>query len=122
MQYRVQGRVDDLWQRGRRRVAVAAVGQAGVENFFSARPALKRGRQVYKQKLVYRMMVIVNGVPHLWISRVYSTGSGVYVPHKPVGCSCMCLVEKLDKNWDRGKSRRFAQSIPVDMQKLIHKA
>jgi hypothetical protein len=74
------------------------------------------------KKLVYRMIVIVNGVPPLWISRVFSTGSGVYAPYKPVGCPCMCLVEKLDKNWDLGKSRRFAQSIPVDMQKLIHSA
>jgi hypothetical protein len=32
----------------------------------------------------------------------------------------MCLVEKMDKKSRCAKSPVFAQSVPVDMQKLIH--
>jgi hypothetical protein len=80
----------------------------------------QQARQVYKQKLVYRIVVVVNDGAHLWINPVYSTRSNVYLPHKPVGQPCMCLVEKMDKNPRRAKCRVFAQSVPVDMQKLIH--
>jgi hypothetical protein len=32
----------------------------------------------------------------------------------------MFLVANLDKNRERGKSRVFAQTVPVDIKKLIH--
>jgi len=32
----------------------------------------------------------------------------------------MFLVANLDKNRRRGKSRVFAQTVPVDIKKLIH--
>ena len=104
--------------RSRVRQRSSAVVEAGF--FFRLRPVLKTRRQVYNQKLVYRIMVIVNDPLPLWINPVLSTRSGVYVPHKPVGRLCMCLVEKLDKIWRRGKKPRSSQSIPVDMQTLIH--
>jgi len=33
----------------------------------------------------------------------------------------MFLVANLDKNPGRGKSHVFAQSVPVDIKKLIHR-
>jgi hypothetical protein len=78
--------------------------------------------QVYKQKLVYRIVVVVNEGAHLWISLLLSTRSGVYAPHKPVGLPCVCLREKMDKKSGCAKTACFAQSVPVDMQKLIHSA
>lgn len=91
------------------------------ENFFFGRAAAFRaGRQVYNQTLVYRIMVIVNGGTLLWISRVFSTTSNVYGPYKPVGCSCMCLVAKLDKNPDCAKNRSSPHFVPVDIHTLIH--
>jgi hypothetical protein len=71
-------------------------------------------------KLIYKIVVIVNGGADLWISLVLSTRSGVYDPYKPVCCPCMCPVEKMDKIWHCAKKRVSAQSVPVDMQKLIH--
>jgi len=32
----------------------------------------------------------------------------------------MFLVANLDNNSERGKSRVFAQTVPVDIKKLIH--
>lgn len=77
-------------------------------------------RQVYNQKLVYRMMVIVNGGTLLWISRVFSTTSNVYGSHKAVGWSCMCLEAKLDKKWEGAKNRCSSHVVPVDIHTLIH--
>lgn len=88
--------------------------------FFRRSGDSKTDPQVYTQKRVYRIVVIVNGGAHLWISRVLSTRSNVYGPHKPVGLPCMCLVEKMDKKSCCAKTGRFAQSVPVDMQTLIH--
>lgn len=88
--------------------------------FFDRAAAFKAARQVYNQKLVYRIMVIVNGATLLWISRVFSTTSNVYGSHKPVGWSCMCLVAKLDKNPDRAKNRSSSHFVPVDIHTLIH--
>ena len=84
-------------QPGRSRFGSAdsAVAEAGF--FFDRLAFARQGRQVYNQKLVYRMMVIVNDPHPLWISQVLFTRSTVYVPHKAVGSPCMCLVEKLDK-------------------------
>ena len=93
---------------------------AGAEIFFGRIGRFKKGRQVYKLKLVYKIVVIVNVGAHLWISLVFPTGSVVYAPHKPVGGACICQVEKMDKIRGGAKSRAFAQSVPVDMQKLIH--
>jgi hypothetical protein len=53
--------------------------------------------QVYTQKLVYRIVVMVNGAVHLWISALLSTASMTYETDKQVGRRCMFLVEKLDK-------------------------
>jgi len=78
------------------------------------------GRQVYKQKLVYRIVIVVNDPHPLWISQVLFTRSNVYVPHKAVRRPCMCLVEKLDKIRGRRKKQCSSQSVPVDMQTLIH--
>jgi hypothetical protein len=90
-------------------------------NFFSGRAvAFEARRQVYNQKLVYRIIVIVNGATLLWISRVFSTTSNVYGPHKAVGWSCMCLVAKLDKNSDCAKNRFSPHFVPVDIHTLIH--
>lgn len=86
----------------------------------------RRGRQhetapqVYNQKQVYKIVVVVNGGTLLWISQVFPTRSGVYVAYKPVGLPCVCLREKMNKNSRRAKRARSAQSIPVDIQKLIH--
>lgn len=40
--------------------------------------------------------------------------------YKAVGWRCMCSMEKLDNNFEFGKTVAFAHSVPVDMQKLIH--
>ena len=80
----------------------------------------EQSRQVYNQKLVYRIMVIVNGTTLLWISLVLSTTSTVYGSHKPVGWSCMCFVAKLDKNRSCAKSPSSSQFVPVDIHTLIH--
>nr|WP_314543833.1 hypothetical protein [uncultured Massilia sp.] len=89
--------------------------------FFFARAALARASQVYNQKLVYRIVVVVNGAPHLWISQVFSTTSNVYVRRNPVGYRCVCLREKMNKNPGCAKNGRSPQSVPVDMQMLIHR-
>jgi hypothetical protein len=65
-------------------------------------------------------VVVVNGAAHLWISPIFSTTSIVYVRRNPVGYRCVCLREKMDKNPDWAKNRRSPQSVPVDMQMLIH--
>jgi len=82
--------------------------------------SLKKLYQVYQQKLVYRIVVIVNVDTHLWIKQVLSTRSSVYARHKAVGCHCICRVSKLDKILVCMKNHVFAQSVPVDMQMLIH--
>ena len=88
---------------------------------FSGRAAaFETNPQVYNQKLVYRMMIVVNGGTLLWISRVLSTTSNVYGSHKPVGWSCMCLVAKLDKNRACAKSPSSSHFVPVDIHTLIH--
>ena len=71
-------------------------------------------------QLVYRIVVVVNACPFLWIRPFFSTTSGVYDTHKPVGCSCMCPLAKMDNNSSEDKSVASSQSVPVDMQKLIH--
>lgn len=90
------------------------------KNFFGRTAVFEARRQVYNQKLVYRMMVIVNGGALLWISRVFSTTSNVYGSHKAVGWSCMCLVAKLDKNPGCAKNRSSSHFVPVDIHTLIH--
>ena len=121
---------------GRRRAGVVVMNASGVGRFFfvgqndvgiddekfffDRAAAFKAARQVYNQKLVYRIMVIVNGATLLWISRVFSTTSNVYGSHKPVGWSCMCLVAKLDKNPDCAKNRSSSHFVPVDIHTLIH--
>jgi hypothetical protein len=76
--------------------------------------------QVYPQMHVYRIVVVVNGMPLLWISLDSSTASKAYGAYKGVVCSCMCSLEKLDNISRRGDSLRFPHSVPVDMQMLIH--
>jgi hypothetical protein len=88
--------------------------------FFDRTAAFGMTPQVYKQKLVYRMMIVVNGGTLLWISRVLSTTSIVYGSHKPVGWSCMCLEAKLDKNRACAKNRVSPHSVPVDIHTFIH--
>jgi hypothetical protein len=104
----------------RSRMCRWAIARPESKKIFRRGRSLKRARQVYNQKLVYRIVVIVNGGPHLWIRRVLSTRSTVYAPHKPVGLPCIFQVEKMDKKLPCAKSPAFAQSVPVDMQKLIH--
>ena len=108
-------------QRGRRRCAGRPEWFAGAGFFFRHNAAHPPVPQVYKQKLVYRIVVVVNGTPHLWISRILSTTSSVYVAVNPVGYRCVCLREKMDKNPGKTKSGRSPQSVPVDMQMLIHR-
>lgn len=121
---------------GRRRAGVVVMNASGVGRFFFVEQndveigdekfffdraaAFKAARQVYNQKLVYRIIVIVNGATLLWISRVFSTTSNVYGSHKTVGWSCMCLVAKLDKNPDCAKNRSSSHFVPVDIHTLIH--
>lgn len=117
---------------GRRRAGVVVAHAAGVGRFFfvctirvpkfffSRIAAFEAGRQVYTQKLVYRMMVVVNGATLLWIIPVFSTTSNVYGSHKPVGWSCMCLVAKLDKKRGCAKNRSSSHFVPVDIHTLIH--
>lgn len=83
-------------------------------------PKPEKASQVYQQVLVYRIVVIDNVGTHLWIKLVLSTRSNVYAQHKAVGCHCICRVSKLDKILVCGKNHVFAQSVPVDMQMLIH--
>lgn len=121
---------------GRRRAGVVVTDASGVGRFFFVEQndvgiddekvffdraaGFKAARQVYNQKLVYRIMVIVNGATLLWISRVFSTTSNVYGSHKPVGWSCMFLVAKLDKNPGYAKNRSSSHFVPVDIHTLIH--
>ena len=67
-------------------------------------------------------MVVVNTALILWIREFFSTTSGVYVGYKPVGRFCMRSTEKLDNFEPVRKSKGFAQSVPVDIHMLIHKA
>ena len=97
------------------------VRHAGADFFFGRTGAFAAGPQVYNQKLVYRIMVVVNGATLLWISPVFSTTSNVYGPHKAVGWSCMLLVVKLDKKRGCAKNRVSSQSVPVDIHTLIHR-
>jgi hypothetical protein len=76
--------------------------------------------QVYTQKHVYRIVVVVNGAPHLWIKAFMSTTSRAYAAYKEVGCHCMCLVGKLDNICVIANLFRSPHSVPVDMQMLIH--
>jgi hypothetical protein len=71
-------------------------------------------------KSVYKDSSSVNNCHFLWISLLTDKKSVVYARYKPVICCCMFLVANLDKNRDRGKSRVFAQTVPVDIKKLIH--
>jgi hypothetical protein len=82
-------------------------------------PPLARS-QVYPQMHVYRIVVVVNGMPLLWISRDSSTASRAYGAYKRVVCPCMCPLEKLDNISRSRDSMRFPHSVPVDMQMLIH--
>lgn len=98
-----------------------AFGDVAEARFFFDRVRFgKAAPQVYKQKLVYRIVVIVNDPYPLWISRLLFTRSNVYVPHKAVGRACMCLREKLDKISRLEQKPLSAQSVPVDMQTFIH--
>ncbi|MEW6372298.1 MAG: hypothetical protein AB1584_15285 [Pseudomonadota bacterium] len=85
---------------------------------FAERPA--RGVSGLQPKSVYNDSSSVNNCHFLWISRLTDEKSAVYARYKPVACRCMFLVANLDKNCDRGKSRVFAQTVPVDIKKLIH--
>jgi hypothetical protein len=88
--------------------------------FFGRHATFNASPQVYTQKLVYRMIVVVNGGTLLWISRVLSTTSNVYGSHKAVRRSCMCLVAKLDKKRGCTKSLRSPHFVPVDIHTVIH--
>lgn len=72
------------------------------------------------KKYVYRIVVMVNVGALLWINPLFSTRSAVYVQHKPVGCSCMALVGKLDKNLILHKTKLSSHSVPVDIHTFIH--
>jgi hypothetical protein len=109
------------WQyRHRVRQRHRACGSCDGYGLFLTPPFLTSHRQVYNQKLVYRIVVIVNDPLALWISQVLSTRSDVYGAHKAVGCLCMCLMEKLDKISGCAEKPGSSQSVPVDMQTLIH--
>jgi hypothetical protein len=82
-------------------------------------PPLARS-QVYPQMHVYRIVVVVNGMPLLWISLDSSTASKAYAAYKEVVCPCMCPLEKLDNISRSRDSVRFPHSVPVDIQMLIH--
>jgi len=71
-------------------------------------------------KSVYKDSSSVNNCHFLWISLLTDKKSVVYARYKPVVWRCMFLVANLDKNRHRGKSRVFAQTVPVDIKKLIH--
>jgi hypothetical protein len=89
-------------------------------SFVTAHAKHAKPSQVYQQKFKYRIVVVVNVGTHLWINPVFSTRSSVYAQYKAVGCHCICGVSKLDKISACGKNHVFAQSVPVDMQMLIH--
>jgi len=86
--------------------------------FFFERAA--RSTSGLQPKSVYKDSSSVNNCPFLWISQLTDEKSSVYARYKPVICCCMFLVANLDKNRGCGKSRVFAQSVPVDIKKLIH--
>jgi hypothetical protein len=100
----------------------------GVEAVLAEAGVLKRAQhrkrvlRFTSKKTVYKIVVIVNGGALLWINLVLSTRSAVYVQHKPVGCSCMAWVGKLDKNLIFSKNTPSSHSVPVDIHTLIHKA
>jgi len=71
-------------------------------------------------KSVYKDSSSVNNCHFLWISLLTDKKSVVYARYKPVVWRCMFLVANLDKNRERGKSRVFAQTVPVDIKKFIH--
>jgi hypothetical protein len=87
------------------------------KNFFGRTARSTSGLQ---PKSVYKDSSSVNNCHFLWISLLTDKKSVVYARYKPVICCCMFLVANLDKNRDRGKSRVFAQTVPVDIKKLIH--
>ncbi|MFC3460228.1 MULTISPECIES: hypothetical protein [Massilia] len=80
-----------------------------------------RGSPGLQPKSVYNDSSSVNKYRFLWISRLTDEKSAVYGRYKPVACRCMFLVANLDKKPGRGKSRVFAQTVPVDIKKLIHR-
>ena len=105
-------------RRAGRDVQLSVNSRARNENFFFERAA--RSTSGLQPKSVYKDSSSVNNCPFLWISRLTDEKSSVYARYKPVICPCMFLVANLDNNRERGKSRVFSQSVPVDIKKLIH--
>lgn len=109
-------------RRRRRRLGwQGEVAEAGL--FFRTRRFCgKQPIRFTSQKHVYRIVVIVNTVAHLWITRLLFTRSTVYGSHKAVGHACIRPTRKLDKFTRRSEKQLFPHSVPVDMQMLIHSA
>lgn len=79
-------------------VAVVLVSLSLPEPLFFGPCRIDRNAsQVYKLKLKYRIVIVVNAGAHLWISQVLSTTSSAYAPYKRVVCPCMLGRQKLDK-------------------------
>jgi hypothetical protein len=115
-------------ENGKRTFTIECAGSAATADtcivepgiFFRPAIAFEIRRQVYNQSMYTKIVVVVNGPPQLWTSLLFSTTSSVYGPHKAVNGVCICQLAKLDKFLHRADTRAFAQSVPVDMQKLIH--
>ena len=117
---RVSGKCESAAQGCvKRRLRLSANSCATTKKKFAERTA--RGSPGLQPKSVYKDSSSVNNCRFLWISRLTDEKSAVYGRYKPVACRCMFLVANLDNNPGRGKSAVSAQTVPVDIKKLIHK-
>lgn len=94
---------------------VCELATADQKNFFFD------ASSVYNQDLYTTLVVVVNACTFLWTSRLTAKKSAVYAQNKPVHYSAKFLMANLDKIFACEKTSTFAQTIPVDIQHVIHR-
>ena len=68
-----------------------------------------------------KIVVVVNRAGFLWITDDFSTGSMTWMLYKQVACLCMAQELLLNKVSSVDKGGACTQSVPVDIQSLIHR-
>jgi len=81
---------------------------------------LKNSSPGLQLNAVYKMIVIVNDAPLLWIRRLSREESSVYSTDNPVYFRAELLVMVLDKIFACAKRASSSQTAPVDIKYLIH--
>ena len=75
---------------------------------------------VYKNKSVYKLVVVVNRSRFLWITTSISTEPATYDLYNSTRKPCMAEERFLDKNGVLHSPRVYAQTMPVDIHNVIH--